>query len=169
MAHGGHLKSQLVVAFAILAVGMPAAGAAQAIRTLNDLPKPVADVFATACAADNWISGKRELAGSSTSTFEDGTKAYLLVCGDAASTVPFTAIVLSTAGVAREAKLNWRLGRKSLENAGLSNARFGAPGTGTIVSRTHESATCEPTYTHAWDGKAFQLKRVNRRGCRTGE
>jgi hypothetical protein len=157
----------LAGAAAFLTVGQASADATHAVQAFEDLPAAVAKAYETACTTDSWISGKRQMAGSSTATFADGTQAFLLVCGDAASAVPFAAIVLPPAGEAREAKFNWHLRGKSLDDAGLSNARFGAGDI--IVSRAHESATCEPTYTHVWDGAVFQLIRVNRRGCRAGE
>ena len=138
------------------------------ITTPGELPPGVAKVYEHVCTVDDWIGGKRNLGGSTTSTFADGTRVYLLVCGDAASVLPFAVIVTSSSGQASEAVFHWRIRGKDIGDAGISNARFGAA-PGTVMSSSHASASCEPAYVHHWSGTAFELVHLNRSGCRKDE
>lgn len=138
------------------------------ITGASELPPGVAKLYEHACAVDDWIGGKRNLDGSSNSTFADGTRVYLLVCGDAASVLPFEVIVTSPSGRASEAVFHWRIKGKDIGDAGISNAHFGAA-PGTVMSSSHASASCEPAYVHHWSGAAFELVHLNRSGCRKDE
>ena len=142
--------------------------AATDVASSSDLPAAVASVYERRCTAESWVDGKRKMDGSTTSTFRDGTSVYLLVCGDAAATVPFTVIVMSASGNAAEANFHWMLKGRDVGEGAMGNAGFGhAPGT--VVSYSHSSASCNPEYTHRWTGKAFELVRLNRSGCQRDE
>lgn len=150
------------------AVSLPAAAADTAVTTIGDLPLSVKAEYEKLCQPDYWISNRRVLDGSTSDKFADGTSVFLMVCGDAASTTPYTVIVMAPDGEARQPKFNWVLRGKDVGESEVGNAHFGRQ-PGTIVSSGHVSAECNPTYTHVWDGTAFQLIALNRKGCRKGE
>src|SRR3569623_573062 len=79
-----------------LAIGAP-------VSSLGALPPPVRTVFERLCPADNWVTNQRDLNGSRTDSMPDANQLYLLVCGSAASSVPYVLLMLSPAGMAREA------------------------------------------------------------------
>ena len=159
--------TKIVIGLAMWSASLNAAQAA-AVNAINDLPLSVKAVYETLCHDDYWIDNKRKMEGSASATFADGTAVFLLVCGDAALSVPYSVILMAPSGDAREAPISWKLKGKDLGEGSLGNARFG-PQTGTIVSSGHISATCEPSYTHRWDGRAFQLVALDKGGCRRGE
>jgi hypothetical protein len=135
---------------------------------MQDMPPPVAALYRSLCPPESWISGQVSVDGSSQATFSDGTRVFLLVCGDAASVVPYVVIVVPPSGTPQEATFHWRLNGRRISDAGISNAQIGiAPDT--IESSSHASATCEPSYVHRWTGASFELVRVDRRGCRRDE
>ena len=88
---------------------------------------------------------------------------FLLVCGDAATTMPFTAIALRSSGSASEVRIAWTLKGRD-HTASFGNARFGSR-RDTVVSTSHSSATCTPGYTHRWDGAGLELVAYDGAGC----
>jgi hypothetical protein len=167
-------RSGLVVGMAIAALivsstfGGNAVEAATDIAAPGDLPAAVSSVYERLCTADSWVDGRRKLDGSTTSTFADGTRVYLMVCGDAAATVPFAVIVMSASGDAAEAKFRWMLKGRDVGEGAMGNAAFGSA-SGTVVSYSHSSASCNPEYAHRWTGEVFELVRLNRSGCQRDE
>jgi hypothetical protein len=160
-------KTLLLLAGAFL-LASQAHAAKTPIASVEALPAPVRTLYETLCAPDYWAGGQRVLDGSTADSIGGGSAAYLVVCGDAASSTPYSVIVTTPDGAASEAKFNWVLQGNAVDKSGLGNAAFGrAPGT--IVTHAHVSATCETAYTHRWDGAAFQLVDLDRRGCKRGE
>lgn len=159
-------RARLVRVVATLALPvMPGTGD---IKAAAELPASVQRVYDGSCPPSIWISGERDMAGSASQAQADGGTIFLLRCGDAASSTPFSVIVLKRSGEASEAAIGWTLRGKPVGEGGMGNARFG-PEPGTVVSSAHFSASCEPRFTHRWDGRTFQLIRRDTKGCRPGE
>ena len=148
-------------------VSGPALAEGNPVSSMEALPASVRSVYEGLCPADYWISNKRDLSGSAVDSFPD-VDVFLMVCGDAASAVPFVVIVMSRSGIAKEAQIDWTLNGRTYQQDGLENVRFGSE-LATLTSSNHVSASCEPTYKHRWNGAAFQLIAVSRKGCKKSE
>ena len=156
-----------ILIFALIMVRPALALEGNALSSMEALPPSVKSVYETLCPPDYWVANKRELSGSTFDSFPD-IDVYLMVCGSAASSMPYVVILNSRSGIAKEAQIDWTLNGRDYRQDGLENVRFGFE-LATLESSFHVSASCEPTYKHRWNGAAFQLIAVSRKGCKKSE